>query len=58
MKVAIITGASSGIGEGVVVELHKRGWSIGLIACRTERLEAIAEQVGGERGFCGSGRGR
>ena len=49
MKVAIITGASSGIGEGVAVELHKRGWAIGLIARRTERLEAIADQVGGER---------
>ena len=49
MKVAIITGASSGIGEGVAVELHKRGWAVGLIARRTERLEAIAEQLGGER---------
>ena len=49
MKVAIITGASSGIGEGVAVELHKRGWAIGLIARRTERLEAIAERVDGER---------
>ena len=37
MKVAIITGASSGIGEGVAVELHKRGWAVGLIARRTER---------------------
>lgn len=49
MKVAIITGASSGIGESVAVELHGRGWAVGLIARRAERLEAIAERLGGER---------
>ena len=46
MKVAIITGASSGIGEAVAVELHRRGWAIGLIARRGDRLQRIAADLG------------
>lgn len=46
MKVAIITGASSGIGSGVARELHRRGWAVGLIARRKEKLEDLATELG------------
>jgi len=46
MPVAIITGASSGIGEAVAEELARRGWSVGLIARRAERLQALSERIG------------
>jgi NADP-dependent 3-hydroxy acid dehydrogenase YdfG len=46
MPVAIITGASSGIGEAVVRELHSRGWKVGLIARRAERLQGLVDQLG------------
>jgi len=46
MKVAIITGASSGIGEAVAVELYRRGWKVGLIARREEKLQSIADSLG------------
>jgi short-subunit dehydrogenase len=45
MKVAIITGASSGIGSGVARELHRRGWAVGLIARRESHLQAMAEEM-------------
>ena len=46
MKVAIITGASSGIGSGVARELHRRGWAVGLIARRKDKLDALATELG------------
>ena len=46
MSVAIITGASSGIGEAVALELGSRGWKVGLIARRAERLVDLAERIG------------
>jgi NADP-dependent 3-hydroxy acid dehydrogenase YdfG len=44
-KVILITGASSGIGEGISRELAAAGAKILMGARRTDRLEAIAEEL-------------
>lgn len=44
-KVVFITGASSGIGRGLSVELARRGASLGLLARRAEMLEDIVAEV-------------
>lgn len=40
--VAWITGASSGIGEAVALELARRGWTVAITARRLDLLEAVA----------------
>lgn len=45
--VAVVTGASSGIGWEMSRELARRGCHLGLIARRKERLEALAAEVRG-----------
>ncbi|MFE7072670.1 SDR family oxidoreductase [Streptomyces sp. NPDC057620] len=42
-KIAIVTGAGSGIGRAVAVELLRTGWSVTLAGRRAERLEETAE---------------
>ena len=44
-KVILITGASSGIGEGIARELAGRGAKVLLGARRTDRLDALAKGI-------------
>lgn len=44
MKVALVTGASSGIGESTAVELQKAGYTVYAAARRVQRMEGLAAQ--------------
>jgi short-subunit dehydrogenase len=51
-RVAVVTGASSGIGEATARELSLRGWHCVLLARRADRLERVAGEIGGEWELC------
>lgn len=48
--VALITGASSGIGEATAVELSELGASVALVARRTDRIDALAARLNASAG--------
>ena len=52
MKLAVVTGASSGIGEATARELARRGWRPVLVARRQDRLERLATELDGEYEVC------
>jgi short-subunit dehydrogenase len=54
-RIAVITGASSGIGEATARTLAEGGWHCVLVARRVDRLRALAEETGGEAEPCDIG---
>ena len=46
-KNAVVTGASSGIGAATARQLAKEGYHVFLAARRADRIEALAEEIGG-----------
>ena len=48
--VALVTGASSGIGEATAMELARLGAAVSVAARRKDRLDALAEKIAGAGG--------
>src|SRR5947209_13627460 len=46
-SIALVTGASSGIGEQYARQLSQRGHRVALVARREDRLAELAEKLGG-----------
>jgi short-subunit dehydrogenase len=55
VRVAVVTGGSSGIGAALGQALTKRGWRCVLVARGRERLERTAAEIGAEAEVCDVG---
>jgi uncharacterized protein len=51
-RIAVVTGASSGIGAEIARLLAKRDWHCVLLARREDRLRTLAEEIGGQYEVC------
>jgi len=51
-RIAVVTGASSGIGAEIARALAKRDWHCVLLARREDRLRTLADEIGGEYEIC------
>ena len=51
-RIAVVTGASSGIGEAIARALARKGWHCVLLARRADELERIAAEIAGEWEVC------
>ncbi|MGN6160721.1 MAG: SDR family NAD(P)-dependent oxidoreductase [Marmoricola sp.] len=45
-SLALVTGASGGIGLEMARELHRRGFTVGLVARSKDKLQALADELG------------
>ena len=45
MKFALVTGASSGIGHSVSIELAKSGFNVALASRSISRLESLSDEI-------------
>jgi short-subunit dehydrogenase len=55
VRVAVVTGGSSGIGAALGQALTKRGWRCVLVARNQERLKRTADEIGAEAEICDVG---
>lgn len=46
MKKVVITGATSGIGKELAIQFSRKGYAVGLIGRRTEKLEELKTELG------------
>jgi NAD(P)-dependent dehydrogenase (short-subunit alcohol dehydrogenase family) len=54
-RVVLITGASSGIGRGLALELARRGAKLGLVARRKEVLDDLVNEIAAHEGIKSGG---